>query len=794
MKNAILIIILFALGATYASGSILTKSEIELKIGSNPVAILENPDTGIISIFCAGVDANENKIIDEGEEQPSWWKYNPNGSSTEPEKAMDFDRFFVEPFKPSFRFFDDNPTFYIPLAGKSENDTFTENGILKFIILESDQILNMDNEIPNGETLHAGFYVGNSVSVIRKSGKDSIYVTNEKTSLKSSFEIDGDILSFETFAKDDYVYLAPLYSDGDSSQFDIIRIDEEGNHDRIVEGQKTWSSASLKAKFSSYKDKLFLLSENSEYATFYTYDEEQAAMKVRAWVSENGKKDNYIAGISDDIQVRSKDSKDIFVTNLEYGDIKRVHEMHRAAFEVGYMKRVGDYFYCASEENNDWGFGKVAVYNIINKERRDSSLINQAFVEYNPVGLFDLGIHPREATYTVSQGIDYNGNGVFEESDGDIPTTITTHSLGPSLEEGDIPQRFDFQLNFPLKSNINRFSSSATDGSIYLPSGKNIYSFNTIYRTISDTLVTDMYVACVYGVLDYMVIGQRDLEEDKSYIRIIKEDQIDVKTEVGHNVVDCIIYQNESGFGVVSISEGTDGESDSKLNIIKLSTQGISDNTVLDIGSEAVSIVANSDQTEAAIVMHGSHEVHILNLLTGEINNTIPTETSGLGGPRDAVFYNNMLYVTTYSNRILVIDLTEGEQVGYLNVDGDTEAIITEHYYLYVTNIKYSDNEPNNRLIVYNIDKITNVEYTKSPEQGIRVYPNPVVDDFHIVSDNKTGTYDIVIFDEQGRVVAKKKHNNTAEIELNTKTLGLSSGTYTAVINNKKTVRFVVVR
>ncbi len=788
MKYSTLIIIIFALGGTLSNGSILTKSDIELKVGSNPVSILENTENGVISIFCAGVDANKNKIIDEGEEQPSWWKYNPNEG--EPEKVMDFDRFFVEPFKPSFNIFNDNPTFYIPLAGKSENDNFTENGILKIIVIESDQISEIDSEVSNGETLHAGSYLGNTVSVLRKNGKDSIKIKNEKTNLLSSFEIDGDILSFETFAKDDYVYLAPLYSDGDSSQFDIIRIDEEGNYELIIEGQKTWSAANSSANYSSYNDKLFLLSENSEYATFYSYNEEQGAMKVRVSVSENGK-DNYIAGISDDIQVRSKDTKDIFVTNLEYGDIKRVHEMHRAAFEVAYMKRVGDYFYCANAENNDWGYGKVAVYNITDKERRDSSLINQAFVEYNPVGLFDLGIHPRQATYTVSQGIDYNGNGVFEESDGDIPTTISTHSLGPSLEGGDIPHRFDFPLNIPLKSNMTRLDYTATDGRIYLPSGNFIYAFNTALREISDTLVTDMYVACVYGVLDYMVIGQRDLEEDKSYIRIIKEDQIDVKTEVGHNVLDCIIYQNESGFGVVSISEGTFGESDSKLNIIKLSTQGISDNTVLDIGSGAASIVANQDQTKAAIVMHGSHEVHILNLLTGEISTTIPTGTSGLGGPRDAVFYNNMLYVTTYSNRILVIDLTKGEQVGYLNVDGETEAIITENNFILVANSKYADKEPNNRLIAYNIDNITNVEITKT-QQTIRVYPHPVVNDFNIVSDDISGQFDLVIFDGQGKVIATKSGHSSGAIALNIEELGLTNGIYTAIINGNRTVRFVV--
>ncbi|MER3328236.1 MAG: hypothetical protein RIF34_01570, partial [Candidatus Kapaibacterium sp.] len=104
MKKLILTLTLILCGYAISNASILTKQSVELAVGSNPVSILENPNDGMIHIFCAGIDANDNNVYDEGEdEKPSWWTYNPTGSSIEPTMVKEFDNYFVSPFKPSIQ-------------------------------------------------------------------------------------------------------------------------------------------------------------------------------------------------------------------------------------------------------------------------------------------------------------------------------------------------------------------------------------------------------------------------------------------------------------------------------------------------------------------------------------------------------------------------------------------------------------------------------------------------------------------------------------------------------------------
>lgn len=67
------------------------------EVGKQPVAIYEYDNE--IHVFCLGYDKNYDGVQDEGDEAPSWWKYD-NGNTT---KLRDFDwGFFMGfPFRPS---------------------------------------------------------------------------------------------------------------------------------------------------------------------------------------------------------------------------------------------------------------------------------------------------------------------------------------------------------------------------------------------------------------------------------------------------------------------------------------------------------------------------------------------------------------------------------------------------------------------------------------------------------------------------------------------------------------------
>jgi hypothetical protein len=254
-------------------------------------------------------------------------------------------------------------------------------------------------------------------------------------------------------------------------------------------------------------------------------------------------------------------------------------------------------------------------------------------------------------------------------------------------------------------------------------------------------------------------------------------------------VIDALVYNNVAGSGILSLSEGNFGQADSKINIIKLEDNKISENTELEVGIGGNSIVMDSAQTKVAIVMNGSHEIHILNLLTSEIDTTFSTATTGYGGPRNAKFVGELLYVTTYSDRILVFNHRTGKKVSSIIIDGNAEGLAVSENKLFATNIQYSNYQPNNRIFAYDLDKITSVEEAVPTQQTIRVYPNPVANDFHLVSDDLAGTNDIAIINSQGKIVATHSGTSNGAIALNADALGL-----TAIINGTRAVRFVVIK
>ncbi|PKL78956.1 MAG: hypothetical protein CVV25_09625 [Ignavibacteriae bacterium HGW-Ignavibacteriae-4] len=792
MKKYILIIALLFCGFVVSNASILTKNSVELVVGSNPVSILENPSDGMIHIFCAGVDANDNNVYDEVEdEKPSWWTYNPAGSSVEPTMVKEFDNYFVSPFKPTVDTIKGYTTVILPFAASKTDGQFTGNGFVQGFQMKN-TVPAFKTEVTNGEFLSYERQIANTISVVRVNGNDSLIVRNELNNQVDAFELKGDVIEYATFYdEDDSQYIAPLYFDGDSSSIAVYEIDKDLNVSFLFNSKRPLFGV-VKDSVSSFTGngkQIFMTSNSGGHVTMSELNKEKNEfLAFPQRVGYESGINNYIIGITDDLHIISTNGKDIIAIDLNWGKGTPNNEMHHSKFEIGYTQYLGNQVYCASSFDNDKKGGRIAIYDLINEPNQDVTLYNQAYVGYQPLALFDLGLDPQQALYTVSLGIDYNFDGIINEEEGDLPATLGTNFSFGSLDKIDRTKEFYFPINFPLNSNIS------SDGNIVLPSGNKAYFYNVDAQKITDSLDAGMYVTCAFSVLDYLVLGQRDYTENKSYIRIKKGDFIDVKTEVGANVIDCIVYQNASGFGVVSLSEGNFGQPDSKINIVKLSTMGIGENTAIDVGTGGNSIVANADQTKAAVVMNGSHEIHILNLITGEIDLTFSTGTTGYGGPRESVFNNDRLYVTTYSNQIMVFDVNSGSKLSSINIDGNSEGLFIEKNFLMVANNQYSNYEASNRIFAHDINKITSVEEAIPSEQTIRVYPHPVSNDFHLVSDDLAGTNDIAIINSQGKIVATYSGSSNGAIALNADALGLTSGNYTAVINGTRAVRFVVIK
>ncbi len=778
MKKLILTLALILCGYAISNASILTKQSVELEVGSNPVSILENPSDGMVHIFCAGIDANNNNTFDEGEdEKPSWWTYNPAGSSVKPNMVKEFVNYFVSPFKPSIIIAEGKTSFGIPFKSSKVGDNFT--GEAKFEIYDAKTLNILSSEMLfESELLFKEYNKFHTISIIRKNGKDILSVVSNGT-----------------------VYIEPLTLNGDAIDFTLIDLNNDGLDEIaiLIDNEKL--------AFYKVGTKIELIGEvelddntgnNSTIGNLYTYSgnvyitykESLWFAEIEADIEGNIELKNFLIPslttlknpttylpLSDKISIITNESNDLIVhSDFNYGTV----EYHRTSTFTDLVYFNGNNLYVTGE-------GKVYIYDFRGSIIQEPTYLTEDYLSYQPLDILPFD----DNFYTVNLGIDFNFDGNIDETIGDQKPSVYSFTLrenGTPFDKTTKEMDFDFPINFPLNTNIS------SDGNIALPSGNMVNFYNVEDNEVYDSFDAGMYVTCAFSVLDYLVLGQRDFANDKSYIRIKNGDFIDVNTEVGANVIDCIVYQNASGFGVVSLSEGNFGVADAKINIIKLSTMGIGENTEIEVGTGGNSIVANADQSKAAIVMNGSHEVHILNLLTGKIDKTFSTSTSGYGGPRDAEFVGDLLYVSTYSNQISVFNYKNGKKVSSISIDGNSEGIAITDKYLLATNNNYSNYQPSNRIFAYDLDKITSVEEAVQTQQTIRVYPHPVSNDFHLVSDDLAGTNDIAIINSQGKIVATYNGSSNGAIALNADALGLTSGNYTAVINGIRAVRFIVIK
>lgn len=779
MKKLILTLALILCGYALSKASILKLQPNIIAVGSNPVCVVEDPLSGDIQIFCAGIDANGNNRYDEGEdEKPSWWVHSPTGSIGVANKYKEFDNYFVTPFKATiFNYKTHGNSISINFKSNTDNGKFTNNSEYTIYSTYNRELLLLDSII-NGELINFDIKNGNEVRIIRKNGNDELNMVNDDAKTNFTIELDGDITNYT------YIDL-----DGDGVDEIAILIDNERlQFFKFIEDYKIEYLNEIYLNiFTDYTGEFGHLYShgNSVYTTFAN---KGSLLKITSDIGGNAESEVISYYDLDELSYPTSfypidDYTSIItnsINNLIVRDDNAIFEMHRTT-------SLTDFVFANETAVFVTGDKSIIHYDIKNDKKIDQSYKAHGFYGYQPLDIFTFG----DYYFSVNLGIDFNFDGEIDELAGDQKSSINQFDLkNPDyiFANNTKQTEFDFPINFPLNTNIS------SDGDITIPSGNSVHYYNVEDNEVYESFDAGMYVSTAFRVLDYLVLGQRDYANGKSYVRIKKGDFIDVSTEVGANVIDCIVYQNASGFGVVSLSEGNFGQPDAKINIIKLSTMGIGENTAIDVGTGGNSIVANADQTKAAVVMNGSHEIHILNLLTGEIDKTFSSKTSGYGGPRNAQFVGDLLYVTTYSNQIAVFNYETGRKVASITIDGNSEGIALFENYLFATNNNYSNYQPSNRIFLYDLDKITSVEETKATQQTIRVYPHPVANDFHLVSDDLAGTNDIAIINSQGKIVATHSGSSNGAIALNADALGLVAGNYTAVINGTRAVRFVVIK
>jgi len=403
--------------------------------------------------------------------------------------------------------------------------------------------------------------------------------------------------------------------------------------------------------------------------------------------------------------------------------------------------------------------------------------------------------------FSLCNGIDNNFDGVIDEDEGDIPPSIWKGKLINSitLSKFNKIEDFGFKINTPVNSTLTERNN------ILIPSGNNLIVYNTVDEKMVEIIDLGMYVVSVDAVEDrgemYYIFGLRDYSSGKSYVRVLsREASFDKWTTAADNIVDArFIYNDESG-GAIALSEGDFEKKDAQIQFFSFNKKEARLTSTLYTGGIGTKVSHSLDKSLFYVIMGGSHEIHIVDRNTRAIVSTVKTNTTGSGGPKDAATdADELLYVSTYSDQIQLYDnYATNPSLSFVKEGTGFTNNISQYTnnYIFVDNIQHTNGDPSNKIYFYTNIK-TNVEnggINKKITPPVRIYPHPVANDFHLVSDDLVGELSIAIVDGQGKIVATHSAVADGEVEMSADELGLGAGNYTAIINGTKAVRFIVIK
>ncbi len=818
MKKLTLTLVALLLWASSLEAQIMLKTDKELEVGSNVVGVFgydppEYEDYPIlndtISIFCAGVDVNNNGIIDPEDEPASWWKYDTKDTSSSAYKVIDFEYFFKKPY--IFALDRDWGAYDVSLTfqGYEEGDETSTYAFGKYIDLENNTLLFKDeNKIDN--LLHFHQRQGEWLYIKE-------YPEFDQVSLNGGGKIEdtlkGKFVGFISFFN---MRKHPRYGYYESSTYLSILSAKDGELWLEKYGGSGISPATIKKTttekimdFNPETDTITSMTNNFQMI-IKSSDANQVKYRFHHNLSENEKllpyeeeQPTYVARLDVDQYAIVTDDRNIVLKDL-YNRKKGDLEMHRSEFEIGYITQTLDYVFVASKHKNEKHTGKVAIYDYINENhfvRPEDSWQYQEwqYVGYQPVATFIDKMSHSSLVHTLCKGIDYNFNGIVEEELGDVAPSLWKSSF--ETDEEFLPfekvMDIDFKINLPVRANLS------PEGNILIPSGNNLIVFSREEEKTVEVIDLGTYVVSVDAVEfdsnTYYLFGLRDYESGKSYVRVLSQDfTFDKQIETGVNIADARFTNHQSFGNVITVNEGDYEQKNAKIEFFSFDDDGARKQETLYVGGVGSKISMPFVSNMIYVIMTGSHEIHIIKKGQNKVNATLKTDTKGSGGPRDVGFdHRSLLHVSTYSGEIQIYDAQLGHP--YPRFDkkgtgftGDVNSFIYD--FIFVDNIMHTYNDPSNRVFLFN-GQLTSVDqdFSKFTTPPIRIYPHPVANDFHLVSDELVGELSIAIIDGQGKVVAIHSAVADGEVVLSADELGLGAGNYTAIINGTKAVRFIVI-
>lgn len=386
--------------------------------------------------------------------------------------------------------------------------------------------------------------------------------------------------------------------------------------------------------------------------------------------------------------------------------------------------------------------------------------------DFNIIHEIEVGSQPMRVLYdgfekkyhVFCNGVDVNFNGIYEKDQGDEKPSWWVVTLSETNEVNYEKVR-DFNLGYFTPTVLLNCLDMGSR-KLYVPFAPTYDAdFNivdqgkvAIYDLDEYTLLDDDFLSLnpssisIYGYVLF-ITGQTDAFENKVYAfdRFTHEYLDEMEAGVHVQQVAAHDYTNYNmSLGI--LNEGYFGQNNSTLMICEFKDKKFGEPETMELGDAGHTILARND--DFIVTMNGSHE--ILFIENNEIKRKVELSTSGYNGPRETVFFGNVMIVATYAGIIYFYEKLGDEYQLYDQVEilSHIESLYVKNDILFATTPL--DASYNTLKKVYILeDQWSGVEDDLSYH---RVYPNPASTELNleIKTHNHIGNAVIEVFSAQG--------------------------------------------
>lgn len=740
----------------------------EITAGSNPVKSFYNEESAILHIFCAGIDVNDDGVYNEGEDEaPSWYTFDMSEitvpDSYEGTKVFEFE-FNIGLNPQNIAMTPDFQQLFIADGEKVSvynANTFTKTG----------EILTQELAAKNASAITAGNFL--YVTVTEEENKEGEiwrydYFDNSiRDKAYAGINPGKASVVLDVATELDYV---TFFSGGN---------DEQGGKLYYIDELITFFSAPDSVELNLNPNVIFQIDsdiwladkENHIVGRFDLTNHELATYNTATYGEYGptglwGNEEGILYGGSSGI---------IWELDKATGNTVMSHGFDENYMGITDVTFAGEIIILSASMTDDEIAGSVKI--LIPEDIDFKEFWYPVEVGNQPVYTWwDSDV---KVLHVFCLGNDDNFDGI-QDIDEQQPSWWTVKNHGGNHVAEKIMD-FEFaSLKFPFRPAVDEENKI-----IYIPHQDKISSYDLSGYSVfneSVAVVDATSLSLAAGHLLITRITDAESGDGELLVLNLQSGQVLQSVYAGINPIQSLYYPSEGGIGLAIISAGPWGSDESKLYYGNIVHMGDFSLDSLNVGNAVNHISFN--ENKLYVTVNGSHKIVVLELATGEPA-FYNTGTTGFDGPREALFLDGLIGVTTYvgdfrgidpqTGNVNIILPNEYKLESILSIENDNTGILTAP-----NNDDYS---PNNLILISEEGlPLTSSVFEKDDISGV-IFPNPGNGNFTLKTEGfSAGPLGLSIYDLRGNRVFEQELNSAEAATVNASVL--PSGIYSVVIHN----------